>query len=179
MALVGRAARSVRRLSGQSRAWVALVGALLSMTACFEAEGPRRYPQWKRRDSASTIVPGCVRIDGWVSKAGKEGMGVTLELRGLAPDEQPCLLEIASVAVLLGDSSAPSTHVATRLPPPALLTRGHVVQVYVPIRFDGDEAWNHEDKRHATIVVMTRPGGEVRWSVEQTLTPGFMCEEER
>jgi hypothetical protein len=150
---------------------LSLVLAFAGMGCWLNQEGPRRYPFWIAKEGRARLE-GCAEVDAWVAKSGKEGIGLALEVRGLAASEQPCRLEIAKVTISIGDQSFDGS----RLPAAALLARGDVVHAYVPVPFDGDAAWN-AGERAATIVVSLRDGGALRFAFEQTIEERTMCEE--
>src|SRR5262249_20822488 len=113
-------------------------------------------------------------VEAWIAKSGKEGIGLALEARGLASKDQPCRLDVAQVTVAIGEK----TFASSRVPAPALLASGDVVHAYVPVPFDGDEAWN-DGERAATIVISLRGGGTLRFAFEQSMDERAMCEDRR
>jgi hypothetical protein len=158
---------------------LALALALAGATSACK-EGVRQYPRFRGRPDLDSTkeswlgasIPNCGRLEAFFTKTGKEGVGITLRFIGEAP--QPCLVEVASVELRLGDE----VHRAARLPAPMNLGPGQTVHVYVPILFDGERTWN-EGKREGMLVVTTRPAlyGDARWAVDEVFPERFLCEE--
>ncbi|MBX3130149.1 MAG: hypothetical protein KF718_25755 [Polyangiaceae bacterium] len=134
---------------------LALVSAALACVATPRPMMRRNYPMWELE--AARRVVGCMNVAAWVSKSGKQGLGVTLEL---APQGEACELAILGAEVQLRDGDRVR---AAQLPGPLRLTgEGHV---YLPFEFDNERAWN-DGKRHATLRLELSAGGErARWVV--------------
>jgi len=142
-----------------------LLGALAS--GCFVSEGPRRYPSWERTTKGAQTFAECAEADAWVSKSGKEGVGIVLELRGRS--SEPCLVTIASARLRVGNED----HAARRLPDPPRLRLGQRVHAYLAFGFDGDKAWN--EGAEGTLVI-TGPTTSVTFPLKQTLPSREECD---
>lgn len=141
----------------------------LASTACL-SEGPRFYPEWHTSGNQA-VIEGCARIDGWIAKSGKQGLGLIVHLLGTSPNG--CAPVLRGVELRIEDRVYP----ALRLPPAPQLREGQEVFVYVPIAFDGNEAWNDEDQRHGTITIVTTPAATapVVWPIAFELRERFPC----
>lgn len=124
---------------------------LASVIACIATSQPltRGYPEWKLEDKKTRI--GCARFDAWVSKSGKEGVGVNVLVESTSIDR--CQVEIVSATLDVGGEKIA---LATR---PRAETLGEVpVTWYLPFAFDNEKAWN-EERRTGTISVDVMTSG--------------------
>jgi hypothetical protein len=140
---------------------------LLFFASCFPSEGPRQYPTWERTTQGIQVLADCAEADAWVSKSGKEGMGVTLQLAGRSTT--PCVVTIKSARLRLGNEE----YAAHALPEPPMLQLGQHVLAYLPFSFDGDRAWN--DKVEGDLVI-EGANRTVSFHLRQTLPSREECE---
>lgn len=111
---------------------------------------------------------GCARLEAWIAKSGKTGVGVALQpdLRGLA-----CSLELRAASVRIGHQQ----HAAAVAMPLALgVTRP---TEYLPFVFDNDRAWRRGEHRAFLVLDLEASGaGAQRWELglEQRLPPEAM-----
>ena len=140
----------------------ARVGRLVTMcVACLVCGATSReapnYPSWR------TLGPdeqqsGCARVEAWVSKSGKEGFGVTVDLRS-ADVDGPCAVEITQASF----RDAGGTITNAPLPPPLEAPNDVRAHVYLPFAFDNQSVWNRslEDPawRRGVLLLGIRAGG--------------------
>jgi hypothetical protein len=93
----------------------------------------RAFPEWRITGEQEHRV-GCATVRAWVSKTGKEGMGVTLRLSG----SLGCAVVVRDARLVLGSQEI----VAVKQPPGHSLTGARPVHVYLAFPFDGESAWN-------------------------------------
>jgi hypothetical protein len=114
---------------------VVLVLSLL-LAACGDPQHSRQFPRWEASLAQNLEWRGCAGARAFVRKSGKQGIGVTLELRS----RQDCPVTIARLELAFSDGSrAPGV-----LPPLDGLHGRSLVYLWVPIYFDGDHYWNRE-----------------------------------
>jgi hypothetical protein len=130
---------------GWWRSALSLGALVLAAAASLATSAPRqvrRYPVW-RVERADHVVDGAV-VQVWVSRSGREGIGVSVEIdprdTGLRYDVDAG----ASVLRLQGGASVRATRVIAAPSPPGRTRR------YLPFRFDGLAAWN-AGRRNATL----------------------------
>ncbi len=129
------------------------------MAACASrpAGRPRvTFPFWSVREGNALSV-GCAQVIAWVSKSGKDGAGVSLQV---ASPEGACPVEIIEARIDLPRERIP----AEQRPPPRMLGRAEVVRAYLPFLFGNDASWNRGEAL-ATLVLRIQAGG-----VERELT---------
>src|SRR5690606_15983732 len=120
--------------------------------ACLATSPPRlvrNYPVWELSGLGARKLD-CVIVDAWVSKSGKQGFGVTLELTPSAP----CRVGVASARF----SAANLVVEAAKLEPARTLTRRE--HVYLPFAFDNQALWNQAE--HDAELELTLDVGERR-----------------
>jgi hypothetical protein len=125
---------------------------LASVAACIATSQPltRGYPEWKLEAGKQHI--GCARLEVWVSKSGKEGVGVNVQVDSTGAER--CHVEILSATLDVGGEKV---SLATR---PRAENLGEVPVIwYLPFAFDNEKAWN-EERRSGTLSldVMTSGG---------------------
>lgn len=125
----------------------------------------RGYPAWIVAGPANRDV-GCAQVQAWISKSGKQGLGVTL--RFTTPTEAACYVQITSARVVLaGNTMATLIALPTAVAPPP------TAYVYLPFAFDNEAAWN-DRKNVAALQIGLKPasGPEITWEIplEQRLT---------
>jgi len=110
---------------------VRLAACLIAITACLPGHRVRTYPRWVAIGGRD-LRAGCAVADAFVRKSGKEGLGVTVEVRSL----YDCDARI-DLALIFPDgrrATAPSID-------QKMIGRS-LAYLWMPIRFDGDAAWN-------------------------------------
>lgn len=148
--------------------WVQAMTVLFAATASL-ATSPvrvvRGYPAWVVAGPAQRDV-GCAQVEAWISKSGKQGLGVTL--RFTSATETSCYVQIASARVVLeGATIASLTALPTAVAPPP------TAYVYLPFGFDNEAAWNDRKNVAKLDLALTPAGGpEITWEIplEQRLT---------
>ena len=124
------------------------VGILVASFASLATSPPYRpFAAWQVQQAESRVV-GCARVEVWVSKSGKEGVGISMSVR--TPEGCDVRLEGATLAI------ADRTFAATDLPRGALLDDR---PVYVPFLFDNEALWN-DGKRDGDLRLRFVVSGE-------------------
>jgi hypothetical protein len=88
----------------------------------------------------------------WVSKSGKQGLGVTI---AIASHGQPCRVAVRHAELGLADRRV----VADALPPPVDIAAAGEHYLYVPFRFDNEASWNRGE-RAASLTLVLDAGGD-------------------
>lgn len=96
---------------------------------------PRNYPEW-RLTSLLRLDQGSLRVRGWFSKSGKEGVGLTLRLRSCGESIPRVAVTRASLEV------AGAGAFAAELPLPVELAPGATRDLYLPFALDNERLWN-------------------------------------
>lgn len=158
------------RSPGRPFRLASLAAALLACAATTPA--PREcHPSWRLLDPSNEL--GCALLDGWVSKSGKEGFGLTLAITA-ADGAQTCVVRLTAATFLAGAfHSAPPA-----LPAPVTVTGDEERYLYIPFPFDNQALWRESiaqaDRRVGTVIVDVT-AGEVhdRWTIraEQQVRP--------
>lgn len=120
---------------------------LLLLGACGDL--PRSYPRWVQTDDG-IAWRGCAGVRAFVRKSGKQGIGVTLEVRA----RQDCPVSIAHAGVVLEDG----THAPGDAPTLDGLSGRSLVYLWMPVRFDGDRAWNDGARQGRLEIDLTIDG---------------------
>lgn len=136
------------------RTWAAVL--VITMAACFPGHVERAYPRWTL-DGGRDLRAGCAIADAFVRKSGKEGIGVALELRST----HDCDVRISDVALVFPDG-ARARGVVPALTP---MVGRSLVYVWIPIRFDGDRAWNEQRLRASLEVALTAGADAKQWRI--------------
>lgn len=149
------AALWVRRRAGRASpaapAWarVAAVGLAAFFSAATMAPRiVRQFPEWRIVSNADSALS-CASVHAWVSKTGKEGMGVTVRV---AP-EGNCYFAIQDARLQVGAQEI----LAAALPPVEQYVESQPAPVYLAFPFDGQAAWNHQ-VRSATLHLVVASG---------------------
>ena len=100
-----------------------------------------------------TFAIGCARVEAWVARSGKEGIGVSIAARSDAPD---CTVLLSEAWLNLPKGAVK----AVSLPGPARLSDRERL-MYVPIAFDNEAAWNGGE-RTGELILRFEVGGERR-----------------
>ena len=125
--------------------------------ACFPGHVERAYPRWTLA-GARELRAGCAIADAFVRKSGKEGIGVTLELRST----HDCDVRISDVALVFPDGAR------ARGDAPAAATKmigRSLAYLWIPIRFDGDRAWNDQRLRAELELAIDAGGDAKTWRI--------------
>lgn len=109
-------------------------GLVAGATGCKDTRYPRAYPRWKIEPAMEVAWRGCAGVRAFVRKSGKQGIGVALELRS----RHDCAVTIPRAELVLDDGTRARGEV---LPIEPLRGRS-LVYLWMPVRFDGDLAWN-------------------------------------
>lgn len=137
----------------------------LLLGACTDPRHPRTYPRWvtDSTNAGTAADPevkwaDCAGLRAFVRKTGKEGIGVTLEVRS----RTDCPARIASAGITFPDRSvAPATIPAV----PEL--RGRSLRyLWMPIHFDGDARWNEGTRKaqlHVQLEIDGAPQPALTW----------------
>lgn len=135
--------------------------ALLLLCACNDPMHPRTYPRWVVDGAADVAWRDCAGLRAFVRKSGKEGIGVAIELRS----RKDCAVGIARAELVLGDGARVTATIPT-FPAP----RGRsLLYLWMPLHFDGDDAWNRGVRR-ARLDVELAIDGVAQPVVELALT---------
>jgi hypothetical protein len=130
------------------------LGALVvSALSCLATPAPRfwrNYPVWETGAPTERRLD-CARARLWVSKAGKEGLGVTVAVQ--ADGEAACRVRVERALLTVGDRRI----AAAALPEPAAVAPGTTTYLYLPFAFDANAAWNH-GQRDALLLVALAAG---------------------
>jgi hypothetical protein len=116
---------------GRERVGQAASVVLAALASLATSAPPQRaFPAWKLSGNHAGSV-GCTSLEAWVSKSGKQGLGVTLAARG----QDACIVNVVDAHIVLAGADRIA---AARLPPP-LAAGGYV---YIPFAFDNEAQWN-------------------------------------
>lgn len=138
------------------RSAVSLGVLLLAAVASLATSAPRsvrRYPTW-RVERQEHVVDGAV-VHVWVSRSGREGLGVSVEIDAR---DTGMSLEVDGAATVLRIDGGRVVHPASvqRAPSPPERSRR-----YLAFPFDGLAAWN-EGRRRATLKLALRTSAGTR-----------------
>jgi hypothetical protein len=127
-----------------------------ALCACGGGHVVRTYPRWVTIGGRD-LRAGCAIADVFVRKSGKEGIGVTVELRS----RFDCDAKLGSLDLVFPDGARATGH----LPPQTPLRGRSLVYLWVPIRFHADAAWNH-GRTSAALELVLAVGDETRtWEI--------------
>jgi len=143
-----------------ARRWVevaAVLAAGLATMATTRLPKERAYPRWAPAAPAERRMA-CAVAELWVTRSGKEGLGVVLELGSGAAT--------CPVHLLAAELRLPSGAVAAAaLPGPLVVGPLMPERVWLAFPFDGDASWN-AGQRSATLHLAFRVDGhDEAWSV--------------
>jgi hypothetical protein len=125
---------------------VVLGGAALTSAATSPVRGPYTYrplPMWSAVGVTRQAVA-CANVDLWVSKSGREGVGLTI---AFDPRGAPCELRLDRVALVIPGEG---DQVVTLPPERVDLAPEQRVHRYVALPFDNTAAWRHD--HHAGFI---------------------------
>lgn len=137
-----------------------LIVAALACLATPAQRFERNYPAWTFDEVTDAgFVPalsyGCATITGWVSKSGKEGMGVSFEVQNATRDL--CTVEIV-YAAFVPEGMTVKPH---KTPGPLQLTPEELGDAYLGFAFDNEALWN-SGRRTGVLHVTFNVQGEVK-----------------
>ena len=127
-----------------------MVAAAAASLATSAPRSVRRYPTWRSEPEAQVVDGALVRA--WVSRSGREGAGISVEID---PRGSGLSFAIDPAATTLRFSRR-TIHARRVLPAPAPPER---VRFYLPMRFDGQTAWNTGDRRALLRLAIRSPAG--------------------
>lgn len=123
-------------LGAPSSALRALACAAVAL-ACVATSAPRlvrNYPMWKVESLGKRRI-GCGEVDVWVSKSGKQGIGVTVRI---APASSgPCQARITRARFSAGPTAVDAESAVS-------LEKNGKSHLYLPFVFDNETLWNDE-----------------------------------
>ncbi len=138
------------------------------LVGCFPPiEGARTYPEW-RVPTGVVALGTCAEVRVIPRKTGKEGLGLTMVLRGRAP----CAVSVQAIEL----QTAGTVHRAAQVPPALQLKLGDEVHAWVAIAFDGDAVWDDPAARDAKLVVRDAALGEARFEMHLTMDDRTRCD---
>jgi hypothetical protein len=105
--------------------------ALVTLVACGSGSPARTYPRMVARESAIAWRD-CAGVRAFVRKSGRQGLGVTIELR----TRRQCAVTVARAELVLSDGARARAEV-----PPAAPPGRSLIYLWTPIRFDATAAW--------------------------------------
>lgn len=136
---------------------------VLAALACLATPAQRyerEFPEW----AFDTIPEGkngpelgfeCARVSAWVSKSGKQGMGVSFEIENLTPD--PCPVEFTYAAFVPGGLTVRPVQMPRTLD----MKDEDRADAYLGFAFDNEALWN-EGRRTGVLYVTLKIRGEVK-----------------
>lgn len=131
---------------------------LVVVAACGGGHVVRAYPRWVTVGGAGRdLRAGCAIADAFVRKSGKEGVGVTVELRS----RYDCDARVTALALVFPDGARASG----ALPAQSELIGRSLVYLWIPIRFDGDAAWNQARTRASLELALTAGDATRTWTI--------------
>lgn len=107
---------------------------LLGAAGCADTQHYRQYPHWVTDTGSEPTWRDCAGLRAFVRKSGKQGIGVTLEVRS----RTDCALEITRAHVTLDDGTVADGELMPQSP----LRGRSLLFLWMPVRFDGNAAWN-------------------------------------
>lgn len=137
-----------------------LIVAALACMATPAQRFERNYPAWVFDQSndaglGPSLSYGCAEITPWVSKSGKEGMGVSFEVQNATSDL--CTVQVVYAAfVPEGMTVKPYA-----MPQQLQLTPEELGDAYVGFVFDNEALWN-QGRRTGVLHVTFNVQGEVK-----------------
>jgi hypothetical protein len=134
--------RAVRRVrSPVQRVIAAIVASVTLLAGCVVLRAPRvdERPRWRLAAPAPAFDHGCVLGRAWIRKSGKDGVGMTVELRS-RPEvgTGDCAVAIARAALVFPDGK----RVDAGIRDVPLLRGRSLVYTWIAFPFDNNRAWN-------------------------------------
>jgi hypothetical protein len=136
------------------------LGGLLLTTGVHTACMQRNYPYWRACKPAVRQI-GAVDARLWVSKSGKQGVGVTVRLLG--SESAPVAVRIARAELRVAGGPTVGYDGA----PALTLSPGESRYLYLPFSFDNERAWN-EGRRCALLRLQIQVGAKhtATWRIQ-------------
>lgn len=134
---------------------IVLGGAALTAAATSPARGPYTYrplPMWSAVGVTRQSVA-CADVDLWISKSGRQGVGLTIAFE---PRGVPCTLRLDRLALVIPGEGE---HVATSPPERIDLAPDQPVHRYVALPFDNAATWHQNHRAGFVRVDVTAPDG--------------------
>lgn len=133
---------------------VVLVPLALATAGCPFGEGPRQFAAWEVRGAFARF--GCAQTDAWVSRSGRQGVGITVRVYVPSDAQGRCAVSFEALELRVHrDLVVP----ADRLPPAVELSPGAEIRAYVAFAFDDDRAFANDGDGIAGLGVRGRAGG--------------------
>jgi hypothetical protein len=147
--------------------WASLATSSLPARPC--ADNPHReLAAWTvvggapgGQPGVSETVRGCARLQAWVSKSGREGVGITVE--AVSDDGRSCSVRVDGGVLSTAEQSTRGESVVAQ----ATVEGAVPATFYVPLPFDNDRAWHDRDNR-ATVDLIV---GAAPWRLELAQGP--------
>jgi hypothetical protein len=135
-------ARQASAPSAPAPAWARTLVLVVAAIASMASPGirmRRQFPEWRAVGQPPDLDLGCGTARAWVSKSGKEGVGVTVRIAA----EAGCEVEIREARFRVdGEDLVPLWPPST-----AELASKPTIHVYMAFPFDGEKAWNHGSRK--------------------------------
>jgi hypothetical protein len=113
-------------------------------------------PQW-RLDGDALLATPCMNARAFVRKSGKQGIGMTLELKSFAD----CKVSVGVTSITWPDGRG-----VTQPGLAPIELRGHsLYYAWLPIFFDNDAAWNHDRNRARVEITVTVADRSETWTI--------------
>lgn len=131
----------------------------------------RGFPTW-RVTPEPVLGAGCATAKPWVVRSGKTGFGLAIALRP-APAAQACRVGIAGATLRLAGGQAVQVQGV-----PEVATGTAPSQLYLPVPFDANAAWNDGEREavlalHLTVDGVALPPSELHlvheWPAQHVL----------
>lgn len=147
-----------RSSAGPAPRWFQALSVVVASAASIATPAPRynrAYPAWEMTRETDLRL-GCARLQPFIARSGKQGIGVAVEVRGGdARGSEGCPVS-ASARLLLGGRV-----IEPAVPPQTLSTDWEIRYLYIPIPFDNEASWN-SGERLAELELQLQAGGEQR-----------------
>lgn len=94
---------------------------------------------------------GCATVEPWISKSGRQGVGVTVRLRSV---QDTCVVTLSGAAVVVEGTA----HRAASLPAAVTVGRGGPAHVYLAFPFDNLRAWKEQRNKGELVLTFVDAG---------------------
>lgn len=127
------------------------------LVGCIVTRPPKTEdrPRWYITSDAG-LDRDCVSARAMIRKSGKQGVGVSLQLRS----RTDCTVSIDSVKLELAKSTTAVPAIA-----PLSLRGRSLVYAWLPVPFDNNAAWNDEHNNAAIHLELKIAGKPVTWTI--------------
>ena len=142
------------RAAGAAPGWLRGLALAASSLACLATSPPmimRAYPEWSR---VTPRTVGCARLEIWVAKSGKEGIGVTVAARSVG-SAKSCRLRVADAMFASGVVSVRAHDL-----PDSIELNDANSYLYLPFVFDNEALWNRSIEQGSVFQGSLRLGVE-------------------